>query len=129
MGFAGRVHKSIGSESIESFYGLGRRNPLLAVVITIAMLSLAGIPPTAGFFAKYYIFSAAVQNNYTNLVLIAIIGSLIGVFYYFRIIIALFREKEVQKIDLNFGFQTVLILTTIIALTLGILPGLVAGLL
>ena len=123
------VNKSIGSESIESFYGLGRRNPLLAVVITIEMLSLAGIPPTAGFFAKYYIFSAAVQNNYTNLVLIAIIGSLIGVFYYFRIIIALFREKEAQKIDLNFGFQTVLILTTIIALTLGILPGLVAGLL
>ena len=123
------VNKSIGSESIESFYGLGRRNPLLAVVITIAMLSLAGIPPTAGFFAKYYIFSAAVQNNYTNLVLIAIVGSLIGVFYYFRIIVALFREKETQKIELNFGFQTVLILTTAIALALGILPGLVAGLL
>ena len=123
------VNKSIGSESIESFYGLGRRNPLLAVVITIAMLSLAGIPPTAGFFAKYYIFSAAVQNNYTNLVLIAIVGSLIGVFYYFRIIVALFREKEAQKIDLNFGFQTVLILTTVIVLALGILPGLVAGLL
>ena len=123
------VNKSIGSESIESFYGLGRRNPLLAVVITIAMFSLAGIPPTAGFFAKYYIFSAAVQNNYTNLVLIAIVGSLIGVFYYFRIIVALFREKEAQKIELNFGFQTVLILTTVIALALGILPGLVAGLL
>lgn len=123
------INKSVGSESIESFYGLGRRNPLLAIVITIAMLSLAGIPPTAGFFAKYYIFSAAVQNNYTNLVLIAIVGSLIGVFYYFRIIVALFREKEAQKIDLNFGFQTVLILTTIIALALGILPGLVAGLL
>lgn len=123
------VNKSIGSESIESFYGLGRRNPLLAVVITIAMLSLAGIPPTAGFFAKYYIFSAAVQNSYTNLVLIAIVGSLIGVFYYFRIIVALFREKETQKIELNFGFQTVLILTTAIALALGILPGLVAGLL
>ena len=123
------VNKSIGSESIESFYGLGRRNPLLAVVITIAMLSLAGIPPTAGFFAKYYIFSAAVQNNYTNLVLIAIVGSLIGVFYYFRIIVALFREIETQKIELNFVFQTVLILTTAIALALGILPGLVAGLL
>ena len=123
------INKSVGSESIQSFYGLGRRNPLLAIVITIAMLSLAGIPPTAGFFAKYYIFSAAIQNNYTNLVLIAIVGSLIGVFYYFRIIVALFREKEAQKIDLNFGVQTVLILTTIIALALGILPGLVAGLL
>ena len=123
------VNKNTGSESIESFYGLGRRNPLLAAVIIIAMLSLAGIPPTAGFFAKYYIFSAAVQNNLTSLVLIAIAGSLIGVFYYFRIIIALFRDKEAQKIDLNFGYRAVLILTTAIALILGILPGLVAGLL
>ena len=122
------VNKSIGNESIESFYGLGHRNPALAAVIIIAMLSLAGIPPTAGFFAKYYIFSAAIQNNLTGLVLIAITGSLIGVFYYFRIIIALFRDKEAQKIDLNFGYKTVLLVTTIVALVLGVLPGLVAGL-
>ncbi len=123
------VNKNSGSESIESFYGLARQNPLLAVVVVIAMLSLAGIPPTAGFFAKYYIFSAAIQNNLTGLVLIAVAGSLIGVFYYFRIIIALFRDKETRKIELNFGYQAVLILTTVIALALGILPGLVSGLL
>ena len=123
------VNKSIGSESIESLYGLARRNPLLAAVTVIAMLSLAGIPPTAGFFAKYYIFSSAIQNDLTGLVLIAVTGSLIGVFYYFRIIVALFRDKDAQQIKLNASFKTVLLLTTIVALILGILPGLVAGLL
>ena len=123
------VNKSIGSESIESFYGLGKRNPLLAAVTVVAMLSLAGIPPTAGFFAKYYIFSSEIQNDLTGLVLIAVAGSLIGVFYYFRIIVALFREKDAQQIKLNAGFKAVLLLTTIVALVLGILPGLVAGLL
>ncbi len=123
------INRSTGNESIESFYGLGKKNPLLAVVIVIAMLSLAGIPPSAGFFAKYYIFSAAIKNNMTGLVLIAIAGSLIGVFYYFRIIIALFREREAGIIEMNFGYKSVLILTTIAALVLGILPGLVVGLL
>ena len=101
----------------------------VATVTVIAMLSLAGIPPTAGFFAKYYIFSAAIQNNLTGLVLIAVAGSLIGVFYYFRIIIALFRDKEASIIEMNRSYKTVLLLTTIVALALGIFPGLVAGLL
>ena len=123
------VNKSTGNESIESFNGLARRNPLFATVVIIAMLSLAGIPPTAGFFAKYYIFSAAIQNNLTGLVLIALAGSLIGVFYYFKIIIALFRDKETPKMELNTGFKMVLIITSIVTMVLGILPGLVADLL
>ena len=121
------VHRATGSESIESFYGLAKRNPLLATVTVISMLSLAGIPPTAGFFAKYYIFSSAIQNNLTALVLIAIIGSLIGVFYYFRVIIALFRDNETQKIEMGTAFQTVLLFTSFIAMLLGILPGLFVG--
>jgi NADH-quinone oxidoreductase subunit N len=123
------VNKSVGSESIESFYGLARKNPLLAVVTVVAMLSLAGIPPTAGFFAKYYIFSAAIKSDLTSLVLIAVCGSLVGVFYYFRIIIAMFREKESEAITLAPAYKAVLVLTTIAALVLGILPGFVAELL
>lgn len=121
------ISNKTGNESIESFYGLSKRNPLIAAVTVIAMLSLAGIPPTAGFFAKYYIFSAAIENHLTGLVLIAVLGSLIGVFYYFRIIIALFRDKESAFIEMNKGYKAVLLLTSIIALVLGILPGLVAG--
>lgn len=123
------VSRSTGDELIESFYGLGRRNPLLAAATIVAMFSLAGIPPTAGFFAKYYIFSAAIQNNLTGLVLIAVAGSVIGVFYYFRIIIALFRDNESVKVEMNSGYKAILLITTVIALILGILPGLVAGLL
>jgi NADH-quinone oxidoreductase subunit N len=123
------VNKALNSESIESFNGLARRNPFLAAVTVVAMLSLAGIPPTAGFFAKYFIFSSAIQHDLTGLVLIAVLGSLIGVFYYFRVIIALFKEKDAVKIPLNRRETTVLIFTSVAALVLGILPGLVAGLL
>jgi NADH-quinone oxidoreductase subunit N len=123
------VSNSTGDESIASFNGLGKKNPLLAFVTVIAMLSLAGIPPTAGFFAKYYIFSAAISNNLTSLVLIAVAGSLIGVFYYFRIIIALFRDNEPARVEMSTGYKFVLILTSLIAIVLGVLPGLVSGLL
>jgi NADH-quinone oxidoreductase subunit N len=123
------ISKSTGAESIESFNGLARRNPILAAATIIAMLSLAGIPPTAGFFAKYYIFSAAVQNNLTGLVLIAVAGSLIGVFYYFRVITALFKNTESVKIEMDRGVNGLILTTAIITLVLGILPGLITGLL
>jgi NADH-quinone oxidoreductase subunit N len=123
------VSNKTGNENIDSFNGLAKRNPLLAAATVVAMLSLAGIPPTAGFFAKYFIFSAAIQNNLTPLVLIAVVGSLIGVFYYFRIIIALFRDKESEKIEMNAGYKAALLLTSVIALVLGVLPGLLTSLL
>jgi len=123
------VSRSTGNESIESFYGMARRNPLLATVTIVAMFSLAGIPPLAGFFAKYYIFTAAVQSDLTGLVLIAVLGSLIGVYYYFRVVIAMFRDAEAGRVEISGGQQAVLILTTAIAFLLGILPGMVEGLL
>jgi NADH-quinone oxidoreductase subunit N len=123
------VSKSSGNDSMESFAGLAKRNPFLAVVTTVAMLSLAGIPPTAGFFAKYYIFSSALINHFTVLVLIAVLGSLIGVFYYFRIIITIFTNTGSEEIiPISPSFRTLLLVTTVIALVLGILPGLVVGL-
>lgn len=122
-------HKT-GSDSIASFNGLAKKNPLLAAVTVVAMLSMAGIPPTAGFFAKYYIFSSAIQNGYTWLVLLAIAGSLVGVFYYFRVIIALFKsEGEGVEIPIGGTMKALIVFTSLIALALGIAPGLVAGLL
>jgi NADH-quinone oxidoreductase subunit N len=121
------VSRSTGNDQIQSFYGVGKNNPLLAAVTVIAMLSLAGIPPTAGFFAKYYIFTSAIQNNLTPLVLIAVVGSLIGVFYYFRVIIALFRDNNASKIEMSNSFKAVLVFTSVVALLLGVFPGLIAG--
>jgi NADH-quinone oxidoreductase subunit N len=118
------------NDSIDSFNGLAKKNPLLAFITVVAMLSLAGIPPVAGFFAKYYIFTAALQQHYTGLVIIAILGSLVGVFYYFRVIIALFKpENEGVVVPMNYVFKALLIVTSLVTLVLGIMPQLVAGIL
>lgn len=95
----------------------------------ISMLSLAGIPPTAGFFAKYYIFIAAMENHMIPLVLIAILGSLIGVFYYFRVIVAMFRDGNETEISFAGRYKIVMIIAGILALALGVAPGIVTGLL
>jgi NADH-quinone oxidoreductase subunit N len=112
-----------GTDVFESFNGLGKTNPMLAFVMTVALLSLAGIPPTAGFFAKYYIFTAAFTAGHAGLVLIAIIASLIGVYYYFRIIIAMyFKENSGEAIALNNSQKALLIFIAIAILLLGLYP-------
>jgi len=83
--------------TIENFNGLYKKKPLLAVTMTIALLSLAGIPPLPGFFGKYMVFALAIQNGYIALVILAIITSLIGVYYYFRVIIAMFFKEPVSE--------------------------------
>jgi NADH-quinone oxidoreductase subunit N len=124
------VSHATKSDSIESFNGLGKRNPLLAFSSVVAMLSLAGIPPLAGFFAKYYIFTAALQQGYVWMVIIAVLGSLVGVYYYFRIIIALFRqETEDSFIPMSMVFKVFLVAISAISLVLGIMPDLIAGIL
>jgi NADH-quinone oxidoreductase subunit N len=124
------ISRSSGNETIDSFRGLAKNNPLLAATTIVAMLSLAGIPPLAGFFGKYYIFSATIQAGYTGLVVIAIIGSLIGVFYYFKVIIALFdSDVESPVIQIDRTYTAVLLVTSIASLVLGLAPGLLAGIL
>jgi NADH-quinone oxidoreductase subunit N len=98
--------------------------------MTIALLSLAGIPPTAGFFAKYYIFTAAFQSGYAGLVLIAIVASLIGVYYYFRIIIAMyFKESSDEVVVVQNNHQLLLILVAVAIIALGIFPDFIIRLL
>jgi NADH-quinone oxidoreductase subunit N len=108
---------------VESFNGLFKRNSLLAVAMAIALLSLAGIPPLAGFFGKYMVFAQAVQNGYVELVIIAVVTSLIGVFYYFRVIIAMFFKESFKNELPVSGSQKVLALLLMLAsLALGIFP-------
>ncbi|WMJ74443.1 NADH-quinone oxidoreductase subunit N [Cytophagaceae bacterium ABcell3] len=120
------VAKVKGSETFESFNSLGKSHPLLAFIMTVAMLSLAGIPPAVGFFAKFYLFAAVLQGGYEWVVFIAIIGSIISVYYYFRLIIAMYaKEAEVFKIQLKPSYQTLLVILAVIIIILGITPGLV----
>ncbi|MEK6615333.1 MAG: NADH-quinone oxidoreductase subunit N [Bacteroidota bacterium] len=118
--------------TFDSFSGLAKRNPLLAFAMTIAMLSLSGIPPLAGFFGKYYIFTSALQSGYVWLVLIAVLGSLIGVYYYFRVIISMYMKgthEETAAIKISSLQKIVLIITIALTLLLGIFPDLIIRLL
>jgi NADH-quinone oxidoreductase subunit N len=113
------VEKSTGHVSVANFKGLFRRNPLLAVSMTIALLSLAGIPPLAGFFGKYMVFVLVIQQGYVLLALLGVVASLIGVYYYFRIIGAMFfQEGHGEAIELPTG--TKVWMYVMIALSFGL---------
>lgn len=121
------VIRATGGDSIDNFNGLGKKNPLLAVVMCISLLSLAGIPPTAGFFAKYYVLTAAIGSGHYWLAIIGILSSLVGVYYYFRIIIAMyFREpKEGVEYTADSQHQALLFVTAVATIVLGLLPDLI----
>jgi NADH-quinone oxidoreductase subunit N len=84
-------------QSLERYAGLVRRQPFLAVAMAIFMLSLTGIPPTAGFFAKYYVFAAALGSDLLWLVLIGVVTSLVSAFYYLRVVVALTMQEPKQE--------------------------------
>jgi NADH-quinone oxidoreductase subunit N len=110
-----------GEDAISSFNGLAKRSPLLAGTMTIAMLSMAGIPPLSGFFAKYYVLLLAMQQNHLWLVIVAIIASLIGVYYYFRIIIAMFTgDGSSEKIQLTVLQQMMLVILSLLIMGIGL---------
>ncbi len=114
-----------GSESLSVLKGFSSVNKTGAFLISATMLSLAGIPPVAGFFAKYFVFTAALKSNYTWLVLLAVISSLIGVYYYFRVIINMYQPADRESLQLRLSpvHHIVLWLAFILTVILGILPG------
>jgi NADH-quinone oxidoreductase subunit N len=121
-----------GREDYDGLNGLARQNPLLAFVMTVAMLSLAGIPLTGGFFGKFYIFIAAVEQGYIGLVVFAVVMSMVGIYYYLRPIIAMYLQPAPENeapIAVDGGQKLMLVLLAALTLALGILPGFLSGLL
>ena len=118
-----------GSFSIQSFKGFAKNNPLEAFAMAIAMMSLAGIPPMAGFVAKYNIFIVAIQGGFIWLTIIAIVGSMVSVYYYFRPIIAMyFSDGEPQpKMETDLTYKLSIIFCTLLIIGLGLVSGLVVG--
>lgn len=111
--------------TLEDYEGLGRTSPLLAATLTIFLLSLIGIPMTGGFFAKFYVFSAALKANLVWLTIIGVVNSAIGSYYYLRIIVMMYmREarKPVPVTPVPFGLGVALALTIAATFYLGILP-------
>ncbi|MDX5347681.1 MAG: NADH-quinone oxidoreductase subunit N [Hymenobacteraceae bacterium] len=118
-------------ETYGAFNGLARTNPLLAFVMTVSMCSLAGIPLTGGFFGKFFIFSSALEQGMIWLIIVAVLMSAVGIYYYFKPVIAMYMNEPVgeqEKVPVDGTAKFVLIVTAILTIILGILPGLVSDL-
>lgn len=116
--------------SLEDYEGLGRSSPLLAATLTIFLLSLIGIPITGGFFAKFYVFSAAIKANLIWLTVIGVVNSGIGAYYYLRVIVAMYmREarKPVPATPAPLALRLALAACVAATLYLGLSPNRVLG--
>lgn len=123
------VKEQTGGENFENFNGLGKKNPFLAFVLTVSMLSLAGIPLTAGFIGKFFMFSTALQQYHIWLIVLAVINAIIGIFYYFKVIVAMyFKDAERKELTSSGYYQFVLSLSVIATIILGIYPSLITDL-
>lgn len=94
------------SLNVSDFKGLGRKHPILALSLTILMLSLAGVPPTLGFFGKFYVFSAAIEQDMYWLAFWGVIGSVISVYYYLRPIVYMYMSEEETSFAIPTGVMT-----------------------
>lgn len=115
--------------SIHSYAGLGSRRPLLAAFLSIIMFSLAGIPPFAGFFGKYYVFISAIESGLTWLAIIGVISSVISVYFYLRIVVLMYfrdAEQEISSSQTSTGLLAVII-SVLLVIVLGIAPGTIIG--
>lgn len=113
-------------EDIMSFNGLGKKNPVLALTLTLALLSMAGIPILAGFFGKVFLFGQMLDLGYVTLVVIAVINSIISVGYYFKLILAMYTKSSTEEIpSVSSVYTIVAVIATIINLAIGLFPDMI----
>mgnify|MGYP000477657333 CR=1 FL=1 len=113
------VADKIGSEDIDSYKGLGYRSPFLGVAFTIFLLSLTGIPPTAGFIGKLYLFAALINAKWIWLAIIGVLNSVVSLYYYVRIIRNMFlRAPEESNAPINIKLNHILIILLLLIPTL-----------
>ncbi len=124
------VTRNKDNEDILNFNGLGKTNPLLAGILTASLLSMAGIPIFAGFFAKFMLFSNTIEAGYLWVVIIAVISSIISVGYYFKLILAMYtREPNEVANKTPFVYYFVGVTAIVLNIVIGIFPDFVIGLL
>jgi NADH-quinone oxidoreductase subunit N len=113
------VSDRIGSESIDDFRGLGYRTPLISVAMTILLLSLTGVPPTAGFIGKLYLFSALISAKLFWLAIVGVLNSVVSLYYYVRILRNMFlRDPLANAQPLQFSAMEIIILLLLVIPTL-----------
>jgi NADH-quinone oxidoreductase subunit N len=123
------VCKNKDNEDISNFNGLGKSNPLLATVLTSALLSMAGIPVFAGFFAKLVLFNQTIHAGYLIIVIAAVINSIISVGYYFKLILAMYGKdsnEEAKKVPVV--IYAVAVIAILLNFVLGLFPSLILDL-
>jgi NADH-quinone oxidoreductase subunit N len=124
------VCKNKGNEEISNFNGLGKSNPIMAAVLTASLLSMAGIPIFAGFFAKFMLFTQTIQAGYLIVVIAAVINSIISVGYYFKLILAMYtKEPEGATAKTPFVFYAVAVIAIVLNIIIGLFPSLVTDVL
>jgi len=99
FGVVTAISNATGKENIDDYNGLYQTNPKLSLIMTLALFSLAGIPPVAGFFGKFFLFTAAAQKGFYLLVFIAVLNTIISLFYYLLVVKAMFISKNDNPID------------------------------
>lgn len=108
---------------LDSYSGLASRHPFVALCLTIFLLSLTGMPPLAGFMAKFYVFSAAIKANYIWLAIIGVLNSVVAAYYYLRVIMYMyFKEpvKDLGKIDISPSYALVCLICIFVLIYMGI---------
>jgi NADH-quinone oxidoreductase subunit N len=118
-----RRHAYAG-ESVEDFRGLHRRSPFAAFSMVVFLLSLGGIPPTAGFIGKYFLFAAAVQSGFGWLAIVAVVMSAVSMFYYLRLVVAMYLQEGVggEETISSPSLRFVTALSLVVTLVIGFVP-------
>ena len=124
------VTKDKEDELAVHFNGLAARKPLMAAILTASFISMGGIPIFAGFFAKFMVFSAAIESGYIVLVIIAVINSIISIGYYFKLVLAMYtKPNDIERAPVPLSYSVAAILAILINIAIGLFPSLVTDLL
>ena len=114
-------------DKVEDLSGLSKNHPLLSLSMMIILFSLAGIPPLAGFFAKFYIFTAVIEQSMYFLAIVGLLSTVIAAFYYIRLIKVMYFDEQREKYDLNhsIGLKMILVASSTIILIYFINPNII----
>ena len=114
-------------DKVEDLSGLSKNHPLLSLCMMIILFSLAGIPPLAGFFAKFYIFTAVIEQSMYFLAIVGLLSTVIAAFYYIRLIKVMYFDEQKDKYDLNhsLGLKMILVISSTIILIYFINPNII----
>ncbi len=121
------ITNALNSDNISDFAGMGKRAPVLALALTLCLISLVGMPPAAGFMAKFYIFRGAVQQGLLWLVIIAVINSVISAYYYLRVVKVMWFNPATseEKVPSSAALRASLAIACLGVLAIGIVPNFV----